>query len=86
MKSILDEIYDKYQVDERILIVTHNFINKLLLFGYSNNGDFMEEKMIEVVIKEFDSERDSFPSSSSLEGEKLIQTVRKETIIDDDDD
>lgn len=46
--------------------------------GYLNNGDFMEEEIIKVVVKECDSNRDDFPRKDSLEGEKMIETIKTE--------
>lgn len=46
--------------------------------GYLNNGDFMEEEIIKVVVKECDSNRDDFPRKDSLEGEKMIETIKIE--------
>lgn len=60
-----------------------NLTNKSLLFGYTNSGDLMEDKTIEVIVKETDSERNDFPNESSDEGKKMIQTVREETISSD---
>lgn len=59
-------------------------INKTLLFGYSNNGDLMEDEMIEKVVKEFESKKDDFPSKDSVEGKKLVQTIREEAASDDE--
>ena len=44
----------------------------------------MEEKIIEVVVKETDSKKDDFPNENSEEGKKMIQTIRKETNYDSD--
>lgn len=39
--------------------------------------------MIEVVVKECDSKRNDFPSKDSIEGEKMIQTVKRESSNDE---
>ncbi len=49
----------------------------MLFLGNINNGDNMEEKMIEVVVKE--SNIDNIPQESSDEGKKLIQTIKEES-------
>jgi len=43
----------------------------------------MEEEIIEKVVKEFDSKKETFPSKNSEEGEKMVETIRKETISND---
>ncbi len=55
----------------------NNIIN---IFGYIINGDNMEEKMIEVVVKESNIDNKNIPLEDSDEGKKLVQTVREETI------
>lgn len=55
----------------------NNIIN---IFGYIINGDIMEEKMIEVVVKESNIDNKNIPLEDSDEGKKLVQTVREETI------
>lgn len=41
--------------------------------------------MIKVVIKECDSKRDDFPSAESNDGREMVQVLRKEINVDNDD-
>lgn len=44
----------------------------------------MREKIIETVVKECDSKNNDFPSKESDEGKKMIQTLKKETGLEND--